>query len=259
MIIQISWRVRATERCWVYAELTAITDVFWPFIPGVSKRKYTDEWLAEQNRKENEKKEFRGKEYDTYAALQYQRKLERVIRKQKQDIKLLEKGGADKDDLTTARCRKRLTEKTYTEFSKAMDLRQQRERLKVGEANPTKEELEAIEKRKRIAIIKSELKELGFRGKINLEPSKVDFEKLSFDSEHINDERQHEVTFDEAKGFIRRASFSETVWKGQFERYYSEDGAAYVRTSDAFIRTAFKREEYSDNILKALEIVRHGR
>lgn len=87
----------------------------------------------------------------------------------------------------------------------------------------------------------------------------MDFEKLSFDSEHINDERQHEVTFDEAKGFIRRASFSETVWKGQFERYYSEDGAAYVRTSDAFIRTAFKREEYSDNILKALEIVRHGR
>lgn len=73
--------------------------------------------------------------------------------------------------------------------------------------------------------------------------SKVDFEKLSFDSEHINDERQHEVTFDEAKDFIRRASFSETVWKGQFERYYSEDGAAYVRTSDAFIRTAFKRED----------------
>lgn len=105
----------------------------FPFIPGISKRKYTDEWLAEQNRKENEKKSFHGKEYDTYAALQYQRKLERTIRKQKQDIKLLEKGGADKDDLTAARCRKRLTEKTYVEFSKAMDLRQQRERLKVGE------------------------------------------------------------------------------------------------------------------------------
>ena len=71
--------------------------------------------------------------------------------------------------------------------------------MKVGEANPTKEELEAIEKRKRIAIIKSELKELGFRGKINLEPSKVDFEKLSFDSEHINDERQHEVTLTKQK------------------------------------------------------------
>ncbi|MFQ7033978.1 MAG: phage minor capsid protein, partial [Clostridium sp.] len=97
----------------------------FPFIPGISKRKYTDEWLVEQNRKENEKKSFHGKEYDTYAALQYQRKLERTIRKQKQDIKLLEKARADKDDLTAARCRKRLTEKTYVEFSKAMGLRQQ--------------------------------------------------------------------------------------------------------------------------------------
>lgn len=111
----------------------------FPFIPGVSKRKYTDEWLAEQNRKENEKKTYRGKKYDTYAALQYQRKLERTIRKQKQDIKLLEKGGADKDDLTVARCRKRLTEKTYVEFSKAMDLRQQRERLKVGSGSDVSE------------------------------------------------------------------------------------------------------------------------
>ena len=82
--------------------------------------------LQSRTGKKNEKKSFHGKEYDTYAALQYQRKLERTIRKQKQDIKLLEKARADKDDLTAARCRKRLTEKTYVEFSKAMGLRQQR-------------------------------------------------------------------------------------------------------------------------------------
>ena len=49
--------------------------VRFPFIPGVSVRKYTDEWLKEQNRKENEKKTYKGKEYDTYAALQRQRQL----------------------------------------------------------------------------------------------------------------------------------------------------------------------------------------
>lgn len=103
----------------------------FPFLPGISKRKYTDEWLAEQNRKENEKKTFRGKEYDTYGALQYQRKLERTIRKQKQNVALLEKGGADKDDITAAKCRLRLTNKTYTYFSKEMGLRQQRERLRI--------------------------------------------------------------------------------------------------------------------------------
>lgn len=103
----------------------------YAFIPGISKRKYTDEWLEEQNRKENTKKIFNGKEYDTYSALQYQRRLERTIRKQKQDVKLLEKAKADPDDIVTAKSQKRLTEKVYTEFSKEMGLRQQLERLKV--------------------------------------------------------------------------------------------------------------------------------
>ena len=104
----------------------------FPFIPGISKRKYTDEWLAEQNRRENEKKVFRGREYDTYGALQYQRSLERSIRKQKQDVALLEAAGADKEIITAAKCRLRLTNRTYTEFSKEMGLRQQRERLRTA-------------------------------------------------------------------------------------------------------------------------------
>lgn len=106
--------------------------IAFAFIPGISKRKYTDEWLAEQNQKENEKRVYKGREYDTYAALQHQRRLERTIRKQKQDVELLEKAGADKEDVTAARCRLRLTNKTYLDFSKEMGLRQQRERLRVS-------------------------------------------------------------------------------------------------------------------------------
>ena len=104
----------------------------FPFLPGISKRKYTDEWLAEQNQKENEKKVYKGREYDTYAALQHQRRLERTIRKQKQDVELLEKAEADKEDITAAKCRLRLTNKTYVDFSKETGLRQQRERLKIS-------------------------------------------------------------------------------------------------------------------------------
>jgi hypothetical protein len=103
----------------------------FPFIPGISKRKYTNEWLEEQNRKENEKNIFHGKKYETYGALQYQRKLERMIRKQKQDVELLEKDGVDQDDITAAKCRLRLTNKTYVDFSKKMGLRQQREGLRI--------------------------------------------------------------------------------------------------------------------------------
>ena len=104
----------------------------FPFLPGISKRKYTDEWLDEQNRKENEKKIYCGRQYDTYSALQHQRRLERTIRKQKQDVELLEKAGADKEDVTAAKCRLRLTNKAYVDFSKEMGPRQQRERLKVS-------------------------------------------------------------------------------------------------------------------------------
>ena len=109
----------------------------FPFLPGISKRKYTDEWLAEQNQRENEKKIYRGREYDTYGALQHQRRLERTIRKQKQDVELLKRAGADKDDITAAKSRLRLTNKTYVEFSKEMGLRQQRERLMIAKTIET--------------------------------------------------------------------------------------------------------------------------
>jgi hypothetical protein len=101
----------------------------FPFLLGISKRKYTDEWLTEQNRKENTKKAFNGKEYDTYGAIQYQRKLERTIRKLKEDIKLLEKAKADPDDISAAKIRLRVTSKTYTDLSKEMDIPQQLERI----------------------------------------------------------------------------------------------------------------------------------
>lgn len=104
----------------------------FPFIPDVSVRQYTDEWLAGQNQRENTKRPFAGKEYDTYAATQYQRKLERTLRKQKQDIKLMEHADVDPDDITLAKARYQATSHTYTQFSKAMGLPQQRERLYSG-------------------------------------------------------------------------------------------------------------------------------
>lgn len=110
--------------------------VRFPFIPGVSKRKYTDEWLEKQNKKENTPKEYYGKPYDLYAALQHQRKLERTIRKQKQDVELLERAGADKEELTAALSRLQRTKAAYAEFSQTMGIPQQLERWRVGKSFP---------------------------------------------------------------------------------------------------------------------------
>ena len=101
------------------------------FIPGVSERKYTDEWLAEQNAKENTPIEYNGKEYTLYEATQHQRRLESAMRAQREKIRLLESGNADEDSIIAAKARYFKTSDEYVRFSKVMDLPQQRERVSI--------------------------------------------------------------------------------------------------------------------------------
>ena len=66
----------------------------YPFFSGISERNWSDEWLEEQNRKENTPKEFKGKEYTTYEAKQRQRQMETAMRAQREKVQLLKEGGA---------------------------------------------------------------------------------------------------------------------------------------------------------------------
>ena len=106
-----------------------------PFIMGVSERLYTDEELDRMNREENTPKEYMGKEYTRYEALQKQRRMETLMRAQRQEIKLLKEGGADEEDITNATIRYRGTSAEYARFSKAMGLPQQRERVTIDGLN----------------------------------------------------------------------------------------------------------------------------
>jgi hypothetical protein len=102
---------------------------YYPVVPGVSEPTYTDEELAEMNRRENEKIAFGGKEYNKYEATQRQRQLETTMRAQREQIKLLKEGGADEDDIIAARARYRATSAEYSRFSSAMGIPQQRDRV----------------------------------------------------------------------------------------------------------------------------------
>lgn len=106
---------------------------FYPFIPGISVRTYTDEQLEELNRQENEKKEYGGKEYNKYEATQYQRRLETLMRKYRQDISLLKQSGLadDSDEVIAAKCKYQTLSKKYSDFSEKMGLREHRDRINV--------------------------------------------------------------------------------------------------------------------------------
>lgn len=101
----------------------------YPFIQGISERQWSDAWLAEQNRKEDTPKAFKGKEYTMYEATQRQRYLETNMRAQRQKVELLQKAGADPDDVMLARCKYQAQLDEYKAFSNKMGLLEQRERI----------------------------------------------------------------------------------------------------------------------------------
>lgn len=102
---------------------------YTPVIPGISEPVYSAEQLEQMKREELTPKEYSGKKYTKYEALQKQRRMETAMRAQRQKIKLLEEGGADEDDIISARCRYRGTSAEYARFSNAMDLPEQLDRV----------------------------------------------------------------------------------------------------------------------------------
>lgn len=152
---------------------------FYPFIPGISVRTYTDEQLEELNRQENEKKEYNGKEYNKYEATQYQRRLETSMRKYRQDISLLKQSGLadDSDEVIAAKCKYQTLSKKYSDFSEKMGLREHRDRVNgdglkdIGNTKISKENM--IEQSyKPVNLDKSNVSEIN-RGRINISTYKV--------------------------------------------------------------------------------------
>lgn len=101
----------------------------YPFIPGISERNWTDEWLEKKNREENTPKEYKGKEYTLYEAKQRQRQMETAMRAQREKVQLLQKGDADPDDVMLARAKYQGQLNEYSRFSRKMGLKEERERI----------------------------------------------------------------------------------------------------------------------------------
>lgn len=113
---------------------------------------------------------------------------------------------------------------------------------------------EFVDKTRESVIMKS-AKEFGIRGKISVNPVKMDVSDFEFDADHINRDREHNVTREEAEKFVRDAKVSIGRWNGRFVNYYGENGAVYLDTENKIIRTAFKRDEYDEKTKKFMEVV----
>lgn len=154
-----------------------------PFFPGISKRQYSDAELERMNKEENTPKEYNGKKYTKYEALQKQRRMETVMRAQRQKIHLLKEGGADEDDIIAARCKYRGTSAEYSRFSKAMNLKQQRDRVTVdGLGNIGVGKWKSDSDKVKIPLPKGFKDRRVLKDKINI----IDLEKFKTNAEKLN-------------------------------------------------------------------------
>ena len=100
----------------------------FPFIEGVSERTWTDEQLAHID--DGHGCTFEGREYTAYQATQKQRMIERTLRKLKREKMAFEKAGL-KEDAQDVNVRIRRLNSLYKDFSKAANLPEQKERMKL--------------------------------------------------------------------------------------------------------------------------------
>jgi hypothetical protein len=229
--------------------------MYYPFIPGVSKRAYTDNQLDEW--KSDKPIEYNGKEYNGYEATQRMRQMETNMRAQREKIYLLKQGEANRYDLLNEQAYYRGQMAEYAKFADRMGLKQQKERISadgLGKlVNASWKNNLGMTKERKDAIFESEIKRILHKPNsvVHLQKTPIDCDELSIDIIHINKERNHNVTESEAKSFIDNAYFSVSVWDSRFERYYSKLGATYVDMEGKEIRTAFKAKEF-DDITKSL-------
>ena len=103
--------------------------------------------------------------------------------------------------------------------------------------------------------VQTALKEAGIKGVAKVNPEKLDVSGYTYDTDHINAERSHMVSREEAERFIKESDVSLTRWNGRFVNYYSKDGATYVDVENKSIRTSFSSREFDGNTLKIREVV----
>lgn len=102
---------------------------YYPFIPGVSERNWTDEWLNQQDREEAKKKTWKGKEYNLYEQTQKQRSMETAMRAQREKVDALKAAKVDADEIAIAKAKYKSQLGEYAQYCKKMGLVEQRERI----------------------------------------------------------------------------------------------------------------------------------
>lgn len=251
------------------------------FFEGVSHMQYTEKQLAEMR---DATVTYNGEKMEVWRARDKQRAMERSIKSTKRELICFDeavksaKNPKEKTDFSNKfsalSVQLKRKEAKLADFTKQTGLKRDRVREQVFAAESkngiknfgksvsqkavwaNKKELT---RQKENDIIK-EIKKCGIKGVITLGSDKMDLSNFSFDDEHTNSERNHNVKREEAEQFVNNAKFMQLRWDGRFKNYFGSLGATYVDLSNNNIRTSFRKEDFTVEVKAALEVLKkYGR
>ena len=167
-------------------------------------------WTRDQLEELNARNiEYNGKRYTRYEINQMQRARERNVRRWKKRYLAETEAGVDTTDSAV---RLKAARQSLSDFTKATGGRVDSARTSVpkfgrSEGSRANWAAKDYEKQQKDAIIIENLRtaaKLPKAAVIHLEPTKINVDALTFDDAHINAEREHRVSEEQAKQYIPR-------------------------------------------------------
>lgn len=101
----------------------------------------------------------------------------------------------------------------------------------------------------------AEAENLNIKGKPIKNIDRIDLAEFGFQDHHINSERLHQVTKEQAQQYVNDSIAAYSRWGGQVTLYISPSGAAIVDHKKKTVSTAYNSEEYDDKLNKLLEVL----
>lgn len=106
-----------------------------------------------------------------------------------------------------------------------------------------------------MAAIQKAKETTRMRGEVMIPRVPEHLSEFKFDNAHMNDDRKHGVTREEAERYVRNALVMVNKKRGIYIDYYGLEGSTYIEGNGDLIRTAFKADEYEPNIYRFLEVI----
>ena len=108
---------------------------------------------------------------------------------------------------------------------------------------------------RRYEKIISDAEKLNIKGKPIKKINRIDLSDYVFAESHINKDRKHGTSKEQAQKWVNEAVAAYSRWNGDVTIYISRSGASVINLKEKTISTAYSSNEYDEKFRSLLEVL----